>query len=122
MRSLLGHLTLQNGLKSSIFLATLSLGVYALIRNSRAGRSKAFNPVMALQVAYLLHAELCLMLSWREWEVGAYSVLVTAASFLLQIILVSMPIVLGCPRGLYPATNLPESVSVERSHDSASGL
>lgn len=74
----------------SFSLAPLLGGIYALIRNSRAGRLKEFNPVMAIQVAYLYNAESCLMLFWGDWDVGAYCVLVTAASFLLQIILVSV--------------------------------
>jgi hypothetical protein len=67
----------------------LASGVYFLIRNSRTGPSRQFNPVMAIQVAYLAHAVLCVIGYLGRWELGAYCVLVAALAFLLQIILVS---------------------------------
>jgi hypothetical protein len=67
----------------------LALGVYFLIRNSRMGPSRQFNPVMAIQVAYLAHAVLCLIGFFGRWELGAYCVLVAALAFVLQIILAS---------------------------------
>jgi hypothetical protein len=67
----------------------LALGVYFLIRNSRIAPSRQFNPVMAIQVAYLAHAVLCLIGFFGLWELGAYCVLVAALAFLLQIILAS---------------------------------
>ena len=69
----------------------LALGVYLLIRNSRMGPSRNFNPVMAIQVAYLANAVLCLIMFFRYWQVGAYCVLLAAVTFVLQIILASAP-------------------------------
>jgi hypothetical protein len=60
-----------------------------LIRNSRIAPSRQFNPVMAIQVAYLAHAVLCLIGFFGLWELGAYCVLVAALAFVLQIILAS---------------------------------
>jgi len=68
----------------------LALGIYFLIRNSKMGSSRNFNPVMAIQVAYLANAVLCLIAFLREWQVGAYCVLAAAVAFVLQIILVSV--------------------------------
>jgi hypothetical protein len=69
----------------------LALGVYFLIRNSRMGASRKFNPVMAIQIAYLANAVLCLIAFFGDWELGAYCVLVAALAFVLQIILASIP-------------------------------
>jgi O-antigen ligase len=69
----------------------LALGVYFLIRNSRMGPSRNFNPVMAIQVAYLANAVPCLIGSFQDWGVGAYCILVAAIAFVLQIVLVSVP-------------------------------
>jgi len=77
------------------WLATLSpgviiaLGVYLLIRNSRMSPSREFNPVMAIQTAYVAGVVLCLIAFFRDWEPGAYCVLVAALAFVLQIILAS---------------------------------
>ena len=65
------------------------LGAYFLFRNSRNPASRAFNPVLALQTAYIANGLLCLLAFYGEWQVGAYFVLVTASVFALQIILVS---------------------------------
>jgi hypothetical protein len=57
------------------------------------GPFREFNPVMAIQIAYLAHAVLCLTAffgSWG-WESGAYCVLVAALAFVLQIVLASVP-------------------------------
>ena len=67
----------------------LALGIYLLIRNSRRGLSREFNPVMAIQISYLAHAALCLIGFLGRWELGAYCVLVAALAFVIQIILAS---------------------------------
>lgn len=71
--------------------AVLALGVYLLIRNWRMGPSREFNPVMAIQVAYLANAVFCLTTFFGDWNLGAYFVLVAALAFVLQIILASAP-------------------------------
>jgi ABC-type glycerol-3-phosphate transport system permease component len=45
---------------------------------------------MAIQMAYLANAALCLFNFFGEWEVGAYCALVAASTFTLQIILISV--------------------------------
>ncbi len=69
----------------------LALGVYFLIRNSRMGTSGKFNPVMAIQLAYLANAVLCLIVFFGDWQAGAYCVLVAVLAFVLQIVLASAP-------------------------------
>jgi hypothetical protein len=67
----------------------LALGLYFLIRNSRMERSREFNPVLAIQVAYLANTVMCLIAFFGDWEKGAYCTLVAALAFVLQIALVS---------------------------------
>jgi hypothetical protein len=86
-----GPATIQAWLAFVSPIPILALGVYFLIRNSRKGASRNFNPVMAIQVAYLVHAVLCLIVYFGDWEMGAYCVLVAALAFVLQIVLVSAP-------------------------------
>ena len=86
-----GPTTIQEWLAFVSPVPILALGVYFLIRNSRMEPSRDFNPVMAIQVAYLAHAVLCLIALFGDWELGAYFVLVAALAFVLQIILVSAP-------------------------------
>jgi hypothetical protein len=69
----------------------LALGIYFLIQNSKTGPSRNFNAVMAIEVAYLANAVRCLIAFFGEWQVGAYCALVTAVTFVLQIILASVP-------------------------------
>jgi len=69
----------------------LALGVYFLIRNSRMEPSRKFNPVVAIQIAYLANAVLCLIAFFGNWELGAYCVLAAALAFVLQIVLASAP-------------------------------
>jgi hypothetical protein len=69
----------------------LALGVYFLIRNSRMESSSKFNPVMAIQIAYLANAVLCLITFFPDWQLGAYCVLVAALVFVLQIVVASAP-------------------------------
>ncbi len=70
----------------------LALGIYFLIRNSRIGPSREFNPVMAIQIAYIANALLCLIAFFGNWERGAYYVLVAALAFVLQIVVASAPV------------------------------
>ncbi|MGB4786867.1 MAG: hypothetical protein WAQ77_19270, partial [Candidatus Acidiferrum sp.] len=69
----------------------LALGIYFLIRNSRMEPSRKFNPVMAIQIAYLANAVLCLISFFGRWELGAYCALIAALAFVLQIVLASAP-------------------------------
>jgi len=69
----------------------LALGVYFLVRNSRMEPARKFNPVMAIQIAYLANAVLCLIMFFGGWERGAYCALVAALAFVLQIVLASAP-------------------------------
>lgn len=69
--------------------AIVALGLYFLIRNSRIGSSREFNPVLAIQIAYLANAALCLMGFFGDWQLGAYCALVAVLAFALQIVLVS---------------------------------
>ena len=55
------------------------------------GASRKFNPVMAIQIAYLANTVLCLIAFFGDWELGAYCVLVAALAFVLQIVLASIP-------------------------------
>jgi hypothetical protein len=70
----------------------LTLGVFALIRNSRIETLAAFNPVMAIQTAYIAHAVMWLILASEEmrWDRGAWVVLIAVMAYVLQIILVSV--------------------------------
>jgi len=69
----------------------LALGIYFLIRNSRAAQPEKFKPVMAIQVAYLANAAFCLIGFFGDWQRGAYCVLVASAAFVLQILLALLP-------------------------------
>ena len=80
---------LQEWLSLVMPLATLFLGICLLIRNSRMLPSREFNPVMAIQTAYLANAVLGLIALFGEWQVGAYCALVAASAFMLQTTLIS---------------------------------
>ena len=67
----------------------LALGLYFLIRNSRMASSREFNPVLAIQVAYLANAVMCLIGFYGDWDPGAYCALVAAGAFVLQIVQVT---------------------------------
>jgi hypothetical protein len=81
---------IQDWLSFFVPPVTLLLGAYFLLRNSRKLWCKDFNPVLAIETAYLANVLLCLIAFFRDWQVGAYFVLVTASVFVLQIILVSV--------------------------------
>jgi hypothetical protein len=68
----------------------LASGIALLIRNSRIRRSHEYNPVLALQAAYLADVLMGLMMWFPEWESGAYCVLLAALAFGLQIVLVTI--------------------------------
>lgn len=87
-----GPATIQEWLALVSPVPILGLGAYLLIRNPRMGPSRKFNPVMAIQIAYLTNAVLCLIAFFGDWELGAYCVLVAALAFLLQIVLASAPV------------------------------
>lgn len=78
----------------SIPIATLLLGSYFLLRKSQVDRIRNFRPVMGLMVAYLANALFCLTLfsgDGFDLQVGAYFVLLTVVTYLLQIVLVLGP-------------------------------
>jgi len=83
--------TIRDWLSFAIQGLILALGVYLLIRNSRIGQPAKFNPVMAIQIAYLANAAVCLLSFFGEWELGAYCALVASFAFVLQIFLASTP-------------------------------
>ena len=57
--------------------------------NWRIPRSRAYNPVLAMQTAYLSNASICLIgLFWR-WQVGAYCVLAACGVYGVQILRIS---------------------------------
>jgi len=85
-----GPLGFQELLLMVVPVVILFSGVYLLIRNSKIGRLKEFNPVMSIQVAYLAHVALCLIGFFGAWEAGAYCILVAAVAFFLQIIFISV--------------------------------
>jgi hypothetical protein len=69
-------------------LLILLFGGGALARNLRAGRPKAYSPIMAMQVAYIANAILALASAFPDWEVGAYAILATVMAYAIQIGLV----------------------------------
>jgi hypothetical protein len=83
--------TVQDRLAFVSPVPILALGVYFLIRNSRMKPSREFNPVMAIQIAYLANAVLCLIAFFGGWELGAYFALVASLAIVLQIVVASAP-------------------------------
>jgi hypothetical protein len=81
----------------AIPVLTPLLGVYVVINNLRNKGPKEVSAVMAMQIAYLSNALLCLIGFFGEWQIGAYFVLVTSIVYLLQIVLASVK--LGILRG-----------------------
>ena len=79
----------QEWLSAIVPLVILALGAAIVIRNLRTGRCREFNPVIALQVAYLAHSVLCLVSFFGNWQVGAVCVLITTCAYSLQIVLIS---------------------------------
>jgi hypothetical protein len=71
-------------------VVVLLSGAYVLVPKLGFGRSSGFNPVLAIQVAYLANALLCLIGFFGEWQVGAYCALVPALAYLVQIVLISV--------------------------------
>lgn len=82
-------LGLREWLSMMMPLVILLSGIFLLIRNSKTGRSKEFNPVMAILIAYSAYATLWLTTLYGAWEAGAYCILVAVVAFLLQTILIS---------------------------------
>ena len=67
----------------------LALGVMVVVRNWRMKRTRALNPVLAMQVAYVAHALPNLVDWYPNWEIGAYAVLVVVLTYLLQVGLIA---------------------------------
>ena len=66
---------------------TLLSGVYFVIKKLRNKGPKEVSAIMAMQIAYLSNALLCLIGFFGVWEIGAYFVVVTSIVYLLQIVL-----------------------------------
>ena len=79
---------IQGWLVMTVPVAILLAGAYVLRRTARAARSRDFSPVLAIQVAFLANAALCLIGFFGHWQVGAHCALVTALAYLVQIILI----------------------------------
>jgi len=78
----------QGWLVWTVPVAILLIGAYVLRRALRAAWSREFSPLVAIQVAFLANAVLCLIGFFGRWQVGAYCSLVTALAYLGQIILI----------------------------------
>jgi len=66
----------------------LCWGAYAMAGNARSPSRQPYNPVVALQCAYVAHAVLALV-GATSWDAGAYLVLLAAMAFATQMVLVS---------------------------------
>jgi hypothetical protein len=69
--------------------AVLLLGACLLIRNSRMGPCREFNPVLAIQMAHVANGLFCVIALYDTLQVGGYFTLVAASTFMLQTILVA---------------------------------
>ena len=65
--------------------AVLLVGAGLVVRNSRPGRRRPGNAVMALEVAYLANFLLCLLSFSDELGIGAYLALITAVVYVVDI-------------------------------------
>jgi len=88
----------------SVHVLPLVLGVAVLVRNWRTGRCRQFTAIMSLQVVYVAHAAVLLLIFAGDpaLGIGAYFVLAAALTFVVQIVLVSVK---PAPRTLSPAPN-----------------
>jgi hypothetical protein len=66
----------------------LAAGVFFLRSSLKTRPSSSFTPVMAMQVAYASSGLLSFAGFYKEWQVGAYFVLVAVIAYFLQIIVV----------------------------------
>jgi len=67
------------------------LGTLGLVRNGRDGTARPFNPVLAMQTAYLANSVFCLWaFSTDGLQIGAYLILVASLAYLTQIVLVTV--------------------------------
>jgi hypothetical protein len=80
---------LQGWLLIVMVLTVLAIGAWAVSRSSKNASSSAYSPVMALQVAYLGNAVMCLRMFFGEWQIGAWCALVAALAYMVQIVMVS---------------------------------
>jgi hypothetical protein len=70
-------------------IMTLGFGIFALLRIRHKLMLKPYLAIMSMQFVYLANSLLCLCAFFREWDLGAYFVLVTVLAYLIQIILVT---------------------------------
>jgi hypothetical protein len=85
----------QEWLALIIPLVVLISGTCLVIVKSKKQTSREYNPLIAIQVAYLANCLMCLVAFWPSgqgifkggWQIGAYFALTTAVVYLLQIAL-----------------------------------
>ena len=71
-------------------LLLLLFGVYVVIKNLRNKEPKGVSAVMAMQIAYMSNALLCLTLYFERLQIGAYFVVVTVGVYLTQIVMTTV--------------------------------
>jgi hypothetical protein len=77
-----------------VALATLTVGLVLLIKDRWRRTPHSFNPVVAMQVAYIANALFCLVYFYgslnigllADWEIGAYMAFATIVVYLAQMI------------------------------------
>lgn len=68
----------------------LLFGVYVVIKGLKNKGPKEIGAVMAMQIAYLSNALLCLILWVNTWQIGAYFVVFTSGIYLTQIVMATV--------------------------------
>ena len=71
-------------------MVPLMTGAFLVIRTIRVGTLRQFSPIMAMQTAYLANTLFCLIAFWGDWEIGAYCTLITAVSYGVQMVIISL--------------------------------
>jgi hypothetical protein len=71
-----------------LHIATLGLGIFALLRTRRNAALCSFRAILSMQIAYLSNCLLCLSSFFDQWQVGAYCSLVTVIVYLTQTMLI----------------------------------
>lgn len=80
-------------------LLPMLCGVYVVIKNLRSKGPKEVSALMTMQIVYLSNALLCLIMFFKEWQIGAYFVVVTSGVYLTQIVVVSVKLAVFQGRG-----------------------
>jgi hypothetical protein len=71
-------------------LLTVIAGGGIVVRNWRNDLPHSLNCLVSMQVAYLANSLLCLVAFWGEWQVGAYTVLLTVLVYVADVAGVSL--------------------------------